>query len=95
MKTVVIGGVVMGGGVTTMKRCDEDCGHWAVDHWRGWGGGHWRGWWSLGGVFMGGGRGWWSLGAPTMKTGVKMQKTRRKKTIVKTGGECMDTLLCH
>ena len=43
----------MGGGghwgVTTMKRCDEDCGHWAVDHWRGWGGGHWRGWWSLGG----------------------------------------------
>ncbi len=89
-----LGGGVIGGGVTTMKRCDED---WSL------GGGSLEGvgWWSLegvvvmgGGVFTGGGW-WWSLGAPTMKTGVKMQKTRRKKTIVKTGGECMDTVLCH
>ena len=87
-------GGVIGGGVTTMKRCDED---WSL------GGGSLEGvgWWSLEGVVvMGGGGvftegGWWSLGAPTMKTGVKMQKTRRKKTIVKTGGECMDTVLCH
>ena len=37
-----------------MKRCDEDCGHWAVDHWRGWGGGHWGGC-SRGGVVVTGG----------------------------------------
>ena len=98
MKTVVIGswgggsfggGVGPLGGVTTMKRCDED---WSL------GGGSLEGvgWWSLEGVVVvGGGGGGWSLGAPTMKTGVKMQKTRRKKTIVKTGGECMDTVLCH
>ena len=87
MKTVVIGGggghggghwggVI--GGVTTMKRCDEDCGHWAVDHWRGWGGGHWRGWWSLGGGGCSRGGGW-SLGVPTMKTGGENAKNEEEE----------------